>query len=130
MKLLLDEHFSPDIADSLRRRGHDVVAVAERVELRGLVDPDILDIAATEHRVVVTGDVGDFARLGGRRLRNLKPHVGVVLVPRRSFPGSADAFGRLIRALDALLLAHPGDDDLTDDVVWLKPADEGGAKGR
>ncbi len=38
MKLLLDEMWSPAIAAALRERGHDVVAVAERSDLRGKPD--------------------------------------------------------------------------------------------
>ena len=122
MKLLLDEHFAPEIASSLRQRGHDVVAVAERLDLRHRADIDILVAATAEHRVVVTEDAKDFLPLGARRLPDRRPHFGVVLVPRRSFPRSRDGFGRIVRAFDALLRAHPGDDDLMGDVIWLTGA--------
>ena len=42
MRLLLDEHLSPEIAASLRSRGHDVVAVSERGELRTAKDIDVV----------------------------------------------------------------------------------------
>jgi hypothetical protein len=121
VKLLLDEHFSPDIAESLRRRGHDVMTVAERRDLRSRPDITILIAAAMEGRVVVTENVRDFAPLGSRRLPSRRPHWGIVLVPGRAFPGSRAGFGPIIRALDALLAAHPGDDDLVGNVIWLKP---------
>lgn len=35
---MLDEMFSPAIAAALRELGHDVVAVAERVDLRSMTD--------------------------------------------------------------------------------------------
>jgi hypothetical protein len=125
VRLLLDEHFSPEIAESLRPHGHDVVAVAEREDLRGRADAVILAAAAAERRVVVTEDVGDLMSLAARRLPDRKPHRGVVLVARHAFPRYRSGFGAIIRALDALLAAHPGDDDLVGNVIWLAgvPAD-------
>ena len=62
MKLLLDEMLPPTIAKRLRdEHGHDVVAVAERDELRGLQDADILLIAQEEERTIVTENVRDFS---------------------------------------------------------------------
>jgi predicted nuclease of predicted toxin-antitoxin system len=122
VKLLLDEHLSPQIAESLRSRGHDVVAVVERPELRGRPDIDVLVAAAAERRVVVSEDIRDFARLGLSWLPSRKPHFGTILVSRRSFPRHPAAYGRLVRALEALLAAHPGDDDLVGDVIWLRRA--------
>ena len=119
MRLLLDEHFSPEAAESLRRRGHDVVAIAEREDLRGRDDIEIVVAAAAEERVVVTENARDFVPIGSRRLPSRKPHHGVVLVPRR-YPRLSDRLGPLIRALDALLAAHPGDDDLVGEVIWLQ----------
>ena len=119
MRLLLDEHLSPEIAASLRSRGHDVVAVSERGELRTAKDIDVVVAAAREQHVVVTQDIGDFVRLGARRLPDRRWHSGIVLVAPRAFPTSRNGFGPLIRALEALLLDHPGDDDLIGDVIWL-----------
>lgn len=121
MRLLLDEHLSPIVAASLRRRGHDVVAVAEHVELRGQADIDVLMAASADRCAVVTEDVRDFRTIAARRLASRGPHWGVVLVAQRAFPRSSEGFGRLIRALDALLAAHPGDDELLGDVIWLEP---------
>jgi hypothetical protein len=129
VKLLLDEHLAPDLAESLRSRGHDVVAVAERGDLRSRKDIEVLVAAARERRVVVTEDVGDFMRLAARRLPDLHWHAGVVLVAPRSFPTSSDALGRLMRALDALLVDHPGDGDLIGEVIWLKRAADDGIAG-
>ncbi len=126
--MLLDEHLSPEIAGSLRSRGHDVVAVSERGELRTAKDIDVLVVAGRERRVVVTQDIGDFMRLGARRLPDRRWHLGVVLAPPRAFPTSSGGFGRLIRALEALLTDHPGDDDLIGDVIWLQRAADDGPR--
>lgn len=124
MKLLLDEHYAPELASSLRERGHDVGAVAERIDLRHLVDVDILAVATAEGRAVVTEDAKDFVPIGARRLPSREAHFGIVLVSPNALPRSRHGFGRIIRALDTLLTAHPGDDDLIGDVIWLKRAPE------
>jgi predicted nuclease of predicted toxin-antitoxin system len=41
-RLLLDEMFSPTLAAALRDLGHDVIAVAERSDLRSMTDSEIL----------------------------------------------------------------------------------------
>jgi predicted nuclease of predicted toxin-antitoxin system len=62
-RLLLDEMLSPDIAVRLRRRGHDAVAVSKLPELRSTPDDELLAHAADDGRVIVTMNVGDFARI-------------------------------------------------------------------
>ena len=42
MRLLLDEHYSREIAERLRERGHDVIAVKEDAALEGLDDEPLL----------------------------------------------------------------------------------------
>jgi hypothetical protein len=55
LRLLLDEHFNYAIAEELRRRGIDAVAIQqERPELEGQEDEVLLRAAAAERRVVVT----------------------------------------------------------------------------
>jgi hypothetical protein len=66
VKLLLDEHYSPAIARQLRTRGHDVMAVAERPDLVGLGDDELLARMAQEQRAIMTDDVKDFLPLAGR----------------------------------------------------------------
>ena len=124
MRLLLDEQISPEIAEALRRRGHDVVAVAERQDLRSLADADILAAATAEGRAVASVNVRDFASLGERRLPSREWHAGVVLISRRAAPGSRDAFGILIRALDAFLGARTGAEELVGRVIWLEASHE------
>jgi len=48
LKLALDEMYAAAVAEQLRRRDHDVIAVAERADLRGTPDEDLLAWARTE----------------------------------------------------------------------------------
>jgi hypothetical protein len=116
--LLLDEMFSPDIAVELRRRGHDVIAVAALPELRSMSDVEIYGWASGEGRRIVTENVKDF--------RPLLVHdaelvgSGLLFTSARTFPRSRRSPGSLIVALDGWLtqadvLIRPPED-------WLMPA--------
>lgn len=109
VKLLLDEHVSPDIARQLRERGHDVVAVAERSDLRGRSDRVHFASLPDQERAIVTRDPADFRPLLAEALRSGTKTYGLVCVPRR-FSLGRSATGRLVRALDALLTAQPDAD--------------------
>ena len=116
LRLLLDEHFSPEIARQLRSRGHDVVAARERGELHGLSDRELLAVANAEHRVILTENVADFVELHGQSVLTGEPHGGIVFTSPRGYPRTGRAIGKLIRALDALLADAP---DITGQTWWL-----------
>lgn len=98
--LLLDEMFPPAIADELRRRGHDVIAVAADPQLRAKSDPELFAWAAQQKRRLVTENAKDFRRL----LDESAPAgSGLLLTSSRSFPRSRQAPGALISALEAWL---------------------------
>ncbi len=121
MRLLLDEHFSPEIARQLRERGHDAVAVREQSGVRGLSDRDVLAFATMQRRAVVTENVADFIELHrGARITGTS-HFGLIFTSPRQFPRTRRAIGRLVRALDAWLSVHPGTDELRDQTWWLEP---------
>ena len=61
MKFLIDMPLSPSLADWLRSEGHDAVH-ASALGLGRASDPEILERAVTEPRVVVTADL-DHPRL-------------------------------------------------------------------
>ncbi len=117
MKLLLDEHFSPEIARQLRTRGHDVVAARARVDLHGITDRDLLAFAGGERRTIVTENVADFAELHREWVLRGKPHSGLVFTSPRRFPRTRRAIGKLVQALDDLLTDGPH--DLNDQTWWL-----------
>jgi hypothetical protein len=60
--LLLDEHYSEVIAEQLRHRGHDVVAVTEYWDVVGLADVELFLLMAAERRAIVTENWSDFRR--------------------------------------------------------------------
>jgi predicted nuclease of predicted toxin-antitoxin system len=122
VRLLLDEMISAAVAEQLRTRGHDVVAVQdpELGHLRGVDDCLLLDHAAEEHRAVVTDNIPDFFRCHRRRVDRDKPHYGLLLFTNDTFPRHRhDAFvGQLLAALEDQLLAHDEDND-SSWVRWL-----------
>jgi Domain of unknown function (DUF5615) len=119
VRLLLDEHYSPEIARQLRTRGHDVVAVAERADLVGLSDDELLRRMARERRAIMTNNVKDFMPLASRTPLEANDHYGLVFTSDRSMPRRVDAIGRFVDALDALLQRHQGQDSYRNRVQWL-----------
>jgi hypothetical protein len=121
LKLLLDEHLSPEIARQLRERGQDVVAVGERTDLRGRPDRVHFALLPDEQRAIVTRDLGDFRPLLAEALRRGWSTYGLVCVPAR-FPLNRDGIERLVAALDALLTAHPAVDAAVSlgGEIWLQ----------
>jgi hypothetical protein len=117
VKLLVDEMWPPMIAEQLRRRGHDVVAVAERLDLRSKGDSTVFNAAQAEARVVVSEDIRGFRALARLVLESGGSHAGLIFTSNASFPrGRGRAFGSLIVSLHELLLS---DSDLTDCEHWL-----------
>jgi hypothetical protein len=102
-RLLLDEMISPRVAEQLRQRGHNVIAVAERTDLVGMSDADVLTLGAQEVRVVVTLDIGDFARLGASVLSEGRSHSGILYAATAAFPRRSAIIGALVRSLDAAI---------------------------
>ena len=118
MKLLLDEHLGPAIAEELRRRSNDVVTVVE-AGLAGQTDATLLEAAVSQRRAVVTANYADFRGLHERYLsRRRQRHFGIVLVPRR-FSLAEAGVGRLIGAIERLLVEHPEDAALENVETWL-----------
>ncbi|MGH2445218.1 MAG: DUF5615 family PIN-like protein [Candidatus Limnocylindria bacterium] len=120
MRLLLDEHFSPEIARQLRDHGHDVIAAQEQPDLRGLSDRELLSWAAGKTRAVVTEDVADFAALHREYVTRDEPHPGIIFTSAKQFPRTRAGIGRMVAALDALLASAPAVDALRDRILWLE----------
>jgi predicted nuclease of predicted toxin-antitoxin system len=81
LRLLLDANLSPRrIAAQLRETGHDVLALAEDVAHEGLSDPQVLELATSEGRVVVTRNSRDFAPLAREWAEARQSHAGLILI--------------------------------------------------
>jgi predicted nuclease of predicted toxin-antitoxin system len=104
LKLLLDEMYTAAVAEQLRQRDHDVIAVAEHTDLRGTPDEDLLSWAQTEDRALVTDNQRDFIPIHHRRIADGHDHKGLILTTNRRFPrGQPATIGKLVVALDTLL---------------------------
>jgi hypothetical protein len=114
VKLLLDEMLSPAIARELRARGHDAEPVAGHPDREALSDSDVLALARTEHRAVVTNNVRDFRPLHNDAITPRGAgHFGMIFLPGSYRRTKADT-GKIIAAPEAVLKQHPGEADLAD----------------
>jgi predicted nuclease of predicted toxin-antitoxin system len=106
VKLLLDEMYSPVVAEQLRSRGHDVVSVhdPEYRRLEGAPDEEVFAAALAEERALVTENVPDFRRLEADALARGEAPATLVFTSNRQFPrGERGTTGRLVEALELLM---------------------------
>ena len=119
MRLLLDEHYSLVIAEQLRSRGHDVVAVTERPELVGLKDVELFQLMPVERRAIVTENWGDFQHELRSAAAAGMTHYGALFTSRKQLPRGKRTIGLYVRVLDDFLARHPAEDALLNDYRWL-----------
>jgi Domain of unknown function (DUF5615) len=115
LKLLLDEQISGKVAERLRARGLDVMAVTDEQSLRGLGDPDVFEIAQTQGRAVATYNRDDFEAIIREYAEAGREHSGLVIVHPIRFPNWE--FARLAKALAHLADTRPSGKSF---VVWLQ----------
>jgi predicted nuclease of predicted toxin-antitoxin system len=81
LRLLLDANLSPRrVAANLREAGHDVLALAEDATFEGLADPQVLELAASEQRILITRNSRDFAPLARQSAEAGRSHAGIILI--------------------------------------------------
>ena len=121
MRLLLDEMFTPTIAEQLRARGHDAASIhdPEYRMLEGEPDDEMWAAAIADDRALVSENVQDFRPIEANALAHAQPVARLIFTTDRQFPrGEPATLGRLVSSLDALLAANP---DLAT-ALFLKPA--------
>ncbi len=117
-RLLLDEHYSEEIAAQLRGRGHDVVAAVSDPDLRGASDPEVFRWSAHVGRRIVTENVKDSRPLLLRGTAAGEPTAPLLLVPPRRFPrGRGSRAASILTALDDWLVRPDVDERPVED--WL-----------
>lgn len=121
LNLLLDEHFSPDIAEGLRKRRKDfpVTTLAEWGDGRflGVSDHIILEEAATQKLTLVTYNRKTIPPLLKSWAEAGRSHGGAIFVDEKTIPPSD--IGALIRAILALF-EETAMDDWTNCVRFLR----------
>lgn len=109
MRLLLDANLSPKrIGAALASQGHDVVSLAADAALGALDDPQVLELAAEESRILVTRNARDFAPLLREWAEAGRHHAGCILI----WTVDHHQFGAIIRGVSRLL------DDRSDAKQW------------
>ncbi|HEY4917416.1 MAG TPA: DUF5615 family PIN-like protein [Solirubrobacteraceae bacterium] len=114
MKLLLDEMYSPRLAEALRVAGIDASTVAE-LGLAGAADPEVLAAAIAEERVLLTENVADFTRISAELLIAGRHHPGVLIALSSRFSRRVAGAGPLVTAIQEL-----AEQELNDCLVHLE----------
>jgi hypothetical protein len=120
LRLLLDEHYSGAIAEQLRRKGHDVVAVTERPDLIGSPDEQLFRQMPTERRAIVTENRPHFRPLIDQAAADGFDHYGVVFTSRAALPRGKGTIALYVRVLGAFLRANPRADAFRNSCCWLQ----------
>jgi hypothetical protein len=119
IQLLLDEMFSPVVAEALRERGHRVVAVVERPDLRAMPDAEVFAWAAAARCWLLTENVKDFQRIKLQALQANAGTAALLFTSSRTFPRSRRHVGPVVDALDAWLTKGSSEPPIIED--WLRP---------
>jgi len=117
LKLLLDEMYPPALAEALIEAGVEAFTVAE-LGLSGRSDPDVFAAAADEGAVLLTENVGDFARIAAGQITTGLHHPGLLLALSSRFSRRPAGRGALVAAVRGW-----ASEPLADRVVYLQHAD-------
>jgi predicted nuclease of predicted toxin-antitoxin system len=116
LRLLLDANLSPGgVGQPLDARGHDVLALAGEARLEALDDPLVLELAASEARVLITRNSRDFAPLAREWAEARRTHGGIILI----WTLDHSQFVEIIAGVERYLGLYPEQDRWRDLVVAL-----------
>lgn len=120
VRLLLDEMYSPALADALRDAGLDAFGVRDWL-MGGAGDADVLAAAAARGYVVVTENVADFTRLAADYTTRGQTHPGVIIALSSRFSRRRSGIPAIVVALDSLdAELGPGEEAAAGRVVFLR----------
>lgn len=118
MRLSLDHHYSPLIAEGLRHRGHDAMAAIE-VGWEAEDDERLLGLCAETRRVLITNNVADFSVIGRWWQADGRSHWGLIFTSDAGWPRTRDNVGRYVDAIDSLMRDNLDPDAFIDRIHWL-----------
>ncbi len=126
MRLLLDVRVSSRyLGRPLSEQGHDIHALDTDSQNKELEDDEVLELATAEGRIVITHNVRHFAPELRRRQESGKHHAGCILV---TLPHNA--YGEILRQLEALFMSLPTAADWLDRAVWVSRSPESDGSAR
>jgi predicted nuclease of predicted toxin-antitoxin system len=114
LKLLLDEMYSPGLAEALRAADVDARIVVE-LGLAGSSDPEVFAAAIADGRTLLTENVADFARISAEHVVAGQHHPGVLIALSSQFSRRAAGIGPLVTAVRDI-----ADQQLADRLVYLQ----------
>lgn len=121
-RILLDEMMPHPLGVTLERRGWDVLEVVRGPGLRGMDDPDVLALAASQERTLITLNVRDFMSIIAQWSGQQRSHGPVWMLASATFPTGPHQVAAIERALVSAevsgLWPVPGT------AMFLPPADD------
>jgi predicted nuclease of predicted toxin-antitoxin system len=116
VRLVLDANLSPKrIGSALAKDGHDILSLASDPALGALDDPQVLELAAQQERILVTRNSRDFGPLLRERSEEGRHHAGCILI----WTLGHHEFGAIISGVTRLLGEYSDPEQWRDLAVAL-----------
>jgi predicted nuclease of predicted toxin-antitoxin system len=114
MKFIIDEDLSPRVARYLCQEFcFDAIAVRDR-GLLGATDPEVLEYAFNEDRILVTANVRDFEKLAAA----IEIHAGIILIQEGDLLAT-EQIELMTRAVQVLQAENAIGKDLINRVLYI-----------